>query len=241
MWGNVIMESEMKVNVKNRVTLVIVTISIIAAVLGIIGIGRESIKTREWKNIPVISRRIKLYEDHGLNESERRILSMLSDNSKLPNPSEGEENNTYEIYFNCLKKYLSNSAVDLSNTKANEISNLIIGRNKIALLEQEFNISKMSLDGRIVSQYIYEKIYQLCGLKLVINSNMDIEQITDESSNILYQKTNLSKNSLLQVDALVITLLCIVILLSIGVIITKKKNLFVKGGIIDGFDEKEYA
>ena len=235
------MESDNKKN-QNKLTMpLIITISILIAIVSIVIIARGSLKTNEWKSIPTISSNIVLVEDNGLNESEKRVLTILSDWIELPNNPLDKDNDTYTIYLNYLKEYLSSSEVELSTYKALEMEDLIKSRNEIMYLEKESDINKMSFDGREVTIYIFEQIYELCGLKLVFGTERDIEQIADLSGNVIYLKANPLQQTGFQVDALVITLTSILTLFGICIIIAKKNQLFVKGVRYDGFDEKEFA
>jgi hypothetical protein len=219
----------------------IMTITVMITIVSIVGIAKESVRFHEFNNNQKIPANVETLTDKQFNQSELSVLLLLSKWIIDPEYPVDMENNTYIIYFNNLKKYFSRSDVNLSSQKALEIKDLVNERNKIVCLEDENNITHMSFDGQRVAIYILKRIYDLSGLKLLISEEGDISQITDIAGNNIYQKKAQIGQEGYQLDTLFITLSVLFVLLIICIVITRKNQLFVKGGRYNGYDKKEFA
>jgi hypothetical protein len=178
--------------------------------------------------------------DYQFNQAEMDILLQLVEAPRVTNIS-SDGINRFTVYISNLSKYFSSSGVSLSKEKAAEIQKLIQGRNDLLSLENVNDINKMSLDGRKLIIYIYEKIYELSGLYITFDAEYSIEKIESQYGDILYLNSTSEKQPVFRVEVLVITLSFILSLVTLCFIIAKKNQIIVKGGSYDGFDEKEYA
>ena len=97
------------------------------------------------------------------------------------------------------------------------------------LLENGRGIDEMSFDGREVAIHILQKIYGLSGLRLGISPDGTIEQIISSTGKIYYEN-NIGGLEEFRIDSLIVILMVLIMLLSVCIIITKRNQLFVKGG-----------
>ncbi len=219
----------------------IMTIIVMIFIVCIMGVAKLSLKINKEKSVPTTSVKIELMNEVGLNVSEMKVLVNLAGLLKISDNIEGEDNRIQSIYYNYLSKYFSSSGVELSTNAADKIQELIKDSDTLNRIEKENDIDRMSFDGREVAIYILKQIYELSGLKLVINIEGYIEQIADQSGNIIYQTNNPQGQMGFQVNALIIILTIILTLFSICFIIAKRNQLFKKGVEYDGFNEKGIA
>lgn len=242
MYSNVSEYQKANVICKKSTMPPILTISILILIISFVMIARGLIQTSYDKvSIPTQSSDSIINDDKELNTSEREVLTMLSSVIKLPDQV-NQGNTINSIYNAALHKYLRSSDVYLTSTQARQVKDKIIDMQGIISFEGKSDFSLISLEGRKVIIYISEQIYELCGLKLVLNMEGIIEQISDLSGNIIY--TNLAASTVpesFQMNALVLTLLFIATLFGICTIIAKKNQLFIKEVAYDGFEEERFA
>jgi len=206
----------------------LLTICILFAIVCIVVIARGKLTTNEEKSIPALTNDIVLLENDELSTSERVVITSLLSGVELIDSQQDVKDNNYRMYVNYLKEYLSSSGVDLSTTNANKVVDDIKGINAIISLEKESNFMKMSLDGRGVAIHIFEKVYQLCGLKLVYNMQGTIIRISDVLGNFIYVKDIPVTRAGFQFNALVMTIVVLAALYSLCIMIAKKNQLFMK-------------
>ena len=199
-----------------------------------------SLSINDEISIPVQSNILGVYNDSELNENEKIVLDLLT-GINLGNRPLIEKNPDYKLYVEYLKAKFSTSEIDLSVSEADQIIDKIIDMNKIMNLEHEGSINNMSLDGRELSIKLSEQIYGLCGLDLIYDVQGNINLISEQSGDIIYINENYNRQKGFQINALMITLLIMIILFGICVIIAKKNQLLKKGGIYDGFNEEGFA
>jgi len=195
---------------------------------------------QEEVSIPAFSNNIVISDEKELNTPEQEILSMLSSSNMLPNYN-NQENTTNSIFYKTLQEYLSSSEVYLTSNKAHQIEDKIIDLQEIMSSEGETDFAIMSLEGKKVAIYISEQIYELCDLKLVLDMEGNIEEISESSGDIIYTKYTPVSQDGFQIKVLIIILASMTTLLSICIIIAKKNQLFMKEVVYDGFDEERFA
>lgn len=220
--------------------LFIITICVFLVIISILTVASNSIKISESENIAASSASVELFMDQELNVPETKVLLAISGWVDVPGGS-SEQDNTYQVYYDCLKKYFRNPGTDLSADGSLAIDELVSSSNEIIALENEVQFCKMSFDAREVIIHLLKQIYEISGLKLVMSESGSIDKITDLSGNIVYQKENRLLQSGFRIDAVIITLAFILSLFGICIIISRKNQIIVKGGDYDGFDEKEFA
>jgi len=242
MYSNISKCQEANTICQKRTMPPILTISILIVIVSFVMIARGFVHTNyEKASVPTLSSDTLINNDTELNTSEREILTMLSSVIKLPYQV-NQGNMINSIYNTTLLEHLRSSDVYLTSTQAQHVKDKITDLQGIISFEENSDFSKMSLDGRKVIIYISEQIYELCGLKLVLNMEGVIEQISDLSGNIIYTNVAASAGQeSFQVNALVITLLFISTLFGISIIIAKKNQLFIKEVACDEFDEERFA
>jgi hypothetical protein len=145
------------------------------------------------------------------------------------------------IFYTTLQEYLSSSEVFLTSNQAIQIENNLIDLQEIMNSEGETEFTKMSLEGKKVAIFLAEQIYELCNLKLELNMEGNIEKISDNSGNIIYENGAPISQLGIQINLLIITLTSMATLISICIIIAKKNQLFMKEVGYDGFDEERFA
>jgi hypothetical protein len=214
--------------------LLIVMTCFISIVRGVIHNSYEEV------SIPALSSNYVISDNLEINTSEQAVLTMLSSVLSLSEQTE-QMNYSNSLYYKTLQQFLSSEGVDLTTIQARNLKEKMIAMQEIINYEGQTNFTKMSLDGRSVFTYISQEIYEICGLDLVLDSEGMIEKITDQSGNILYIKAVTVSVEDFQIEALAITVSCIILLFSICYIISKKNQLFNKEVKYDGFDEERFA
>ncbi|MDF2885276.1 MAG: Oligosaccharide biosynthesis protein Alg14-like protein [Clostridiaceae bacterium] len=207
---------------RNRNVLPLITISVLFAIMCIIGIARGSLATYDEIRTSTIVTNKELLDNEKLNESEKIIINMLKNEMKLQNTEPDMINSDQSIYVKYFEKHLSSPKMHLSKEKADEIVDLIKSMNRIMNLEKENDLKQMSIDGRGIAINIYEQIYQLCGLKIIYSMEGDIVQITDCSENLLYCIDNPIVYGSFNYYAFAMVFLIWFFLISLCIIITKK-------------------
>lgn len=220
-----------------RFILLISTICVMTAISCIVVIAKASVLT-EKINIPVQTNSYGLFETDEFNTSERAVLTLLHNGIEETHIQNVQEDTIPTTYFKYLEEYLGSSGVDLSASKVTEVEAQIQNLNEIMNLEKESDFKKMSLDGRGMAIFLSQQIYELCGLTLTYSILGDIEQITETSGQVIYQKENPIRQAGLHINALVITLIVMVILLILCIMLAKKNQLFAKESINIGYDEE---
>ncbi|HWT26726.1 MAG TPA: hypothetical protein VN131_02200 [Mobilitalea sp.] len=218
----------------------LLTIGILVVIISFISITKVSLGAYHDKpEQPIVMDNSAFTYNEGLNTSEQDILTLLHSVINSPVPDEGNHN--VSLYYNSLQLYLSSSKTNISPETAIQVKDTIIKLQDIIEIENKSDITKMSFDGRKIAIYLLERIYDLCNLNIVYNSAGDIERISNQTGKIIYNNgvplTTMGYN----LDALVITLVTIVILLGCCILIAKKNQLFSKDVIYDGFDEEGFA
>lgn len=217
------------------------TVVILIFISSVLTLARLSLKYEEKNSALVCSDNLILDDTDGLNESEKQVIRKISSFIPIPDNQRKREFENQNIYINFLKKYLSSPGINLSKTRANEVKNLINDRDELMKLEKKVDISEMSFDGKKAATYILTQIYEMCGMKPVINMNGEIEKISDQSGDIIYIKRSLNRKEGFRAEGLVISFTVIFALLCICYILSSKKQIYEKGGIYDGFNKKEAA
>jgi hypothetical protein len=193
------------------------------------------------KNTEPLKSQIELFDETGINESEKLVLSTLYTEIVFSNWQHDQTLNTYYIYFINLKKYFLTDGVDLSKDQCKQVISKIKDMQTIFYLENESNLSKMSVDGRGIAIDLFEQIFDICGLKIYTNMEGEIEEIQDQIGNVMYQnKTSVIPDGF-QVYAFISILIIMISLLIISIIIVKKNQLFRRDVSLDEFDEKRFA
>lgn len=224
-----------KHNVPPLISLCILLFTVCIALLA------GSMDTKEDMNISAIADNKDQATDKKLNESEVLILKVLDfagADVKLKSPGDTEEYNTYKSQ---LKSYLESAGVNLSDSTAKDTIGKIIQLNAIMDMENEFNINKMSIDGREMAICLTQEIYGLCGLKLSYNIQGDMVKITDKAGEKTFFKNSYSEQAGFQTNVFAGTVVIILFLILLVFNIAKKNQLFVKDVKYDGFNEKGYA
>lgn len=165
----------------------------------------------------------------GLNEAELQVLQGLL--TLVSDGSIDQSSNqiiTEQIYFSCLREHYEDIRMNLTSAAADRIDQLIRDGNQLLLLENGKTISEMSLDGREVAIHILKKIYGLSGLWLEIHPDGTIEQITSTEGRIYYED-NAELREEFRIHSLIIILMVLLLLFSLCIILTKRKQLFDKG------------
>lgn len=217
------------------------TIGLFIALFSFIIITRVLIhRSNEEISIPAQSKNISISENSDLNQSEVTILSMLWKVLDLSNQKEqGEASNL--LYYRVLEEHFSNDDVNMNSSQALDMKDKIDDMREIINSERQTDISNMSLDGRKIAIYIVKQVYAICGLQLDLTMEGNIEKITNQSGNTIFQKTVPTNHEVFQMNALIITIVLALTLFSICFLIAKKNQLFNKDVIYDEFDEERFA
>jgi hypothetical protein len=220
--------------------LVLMTIIVLVAITGVVTISKKSIEIINSVEQSDNSRRFDFASNQNLNTYEMRILNLLS---RAHGEGDSTESNDQldDIYLYSLEQHFNTSKMNLTHSQANEIEALIQGKSELVRYEMDKDINQMSLEGRNLILYMDREIYQLCGLRITFDTDNTIDKITEQSGNIVYEKQQSSQPIKVHLEILIIVLALILSLIVLCMVFAKKKQLFIKGGRFNGFDEKEYA
>jgi hypothetical protein len=229
------------VRIKTGTMPSILTLGIVTFIVSFILISRWLFNTyQEEASIPAFSNNIVISDEMEFNKPEQNILSLLSSYSEISEYN-SQVNSIDSIFYETLQEYLSRSEVLLTSDQALKIESNLIDLQEILISEGETDFTNMSLEGKKVAIYIAEQIYELCNLKLELNMEGNIEKISDNSGNTIYENAAPVSQLGIQINLLIITLTSMATLLSICIIIAKKNQLFMKEVRYDGFDEERFA
>jgi hypothetical protein len=200
-----------------------------------------SMNTKDDMDIPAIAGNHDLMNEKNLNDAETLVLKVLDSAGEGIQSKKATDTKEYSTYKKELKKYLESNDVNLNNSIAQNTVNKIIQLNTIMDMENEFNINKMSLDGRELAIHLTQEIYELCGLKLSYNMQGDIITITDKAGKNTYFKNSSNQKADFQGEVFIGSVVLILLLIFLVFSIAKKNQLFVKDVKYDGIGEKGYA
>lgn len=219
-----------------RIKLLVITIFLLLFILWT-QIAAGSLNTKETANIPVMSDNMLLNQDKALNDAEKVLLSLLTSDIYVKTAGNDLEKGSYEIYMKYLQNFLNRQDVDLTTSQAYAALDKIMELKAIIKIEQESEFNKMSLDGRELAVKLSKEIYHICGLKLCCDIQGNITRITDHSGNYIYLNGNEVQAAGIHLNALLITLVILLVLLSVCFLLAKKHQLFIKDVTYDGFQE----
>lgn len=232
------MDYEVKNKKENITVLISMTLLLLLVILSLATISRVSIKA---DTVETISLR-KFYLHNGnYNDSEQYVLSMLEGIPELTNNKGSGHIKWSEAHINHISKYFEKENIELDKEKLDEISDAIKGSYEILKYEQKRDINRISIDGRNMIIHLYKNIFKSCGLNITYDIMNNIVRIGDKNGKLIYQKDNEPSYQPIHIVALLLTLTLILILAVICLYIAKKNQIFIKGGIYDGSDEKKYA
>lgn len=175
------------------------------------------------------------------NRSKNQVLDLVVNGENVAEYKQKDVDNTYFIFINNLKRYLSYHDIQLGKAEYEQLQENMEELKRIINIEKESDFTKMSLDGRAVSIGIAKNIYELCGLYLVISTEGSIKQITDNSDNIIYSEQVEVQIYNIQISALIIVLCILLFLLVFILIYVKKNKLFRKEDDYNELNKKRYA
>lgn len=181
------------------------------------------------------------FNEEGLSEPEKAVLSKLYTEIVFSDWQQDHTVNTYLIYLMNLKNYFMKEGIDLAQEQSDLVISKIENIQQIFSLEGKSDIGNMSMDGRGIAIDLFEQIYKICGLKIDANMTGEIEEIQDQTGNVIYQRQTTNISEEFQVYALISTLTIIISLLILSVIIVKKNQIFRRDVVYDGFDEERFA
>lgn len=218
----------------------IITILILLIIISIAGITRLSIRSVSPGEIHSLNHTV-IEENVNQNILKHQIINLLINNENVIKYQKNKKQGTYYVLTNCLKSYLDNTSLNLSEADFTHLKEIVEELVKVITIEHQCDFTKMSLDGRAVSIEITRTIYNQFGLKLETNIEGEIEKVTDQAGNTIYHKQNRLSIYNLQIQLLIIVLSTLLFLLLIIFIVVKKNNLFEKEDEFNEFKEKRYV
>lgn len=220
----------------------LMTIMVLLFIVSIIGTARLSLKFSGAATDKCAPSQVMITDRTGLSGTEADILEKLAGSLGITESGLERKGGTdpFGIYYQYLEEQYRNTGFLLDKNDVTQINELINDLDELIHLEQQSQIGNMSLDGREVAVYILGEIYGLSGLKLEINNEGEIGQISDPAGKVLYQYS-LGQQTEFRYDALVIIVAVILILISICFRVARRQQLFEKGGEFGGIKEKRIA
>jgi hypothetical protein len=218
------------------------TISVLILIVSVMGVAKLSLKISEAGREQGAAQAFTMEDKTGLNVLEADILLKMADAMELSRVTETGAGGTkyYAPYFEYLMQYYRNNDLKFNKEAVTRINGLINDMNELIHLEESSQISEMSLDGREVYIYILEQVYELSGLEVIINSDGDIEQVSDQTGSVIYQDKP-EQQTIFQVNSLIIIVSAIVVMISICCAIARRNQLFEKDVEYHGVKEKRVA
>lgn len=205
-----------------------------------IGVIAGRVNTKDEISIPTISANDQILKNKQLNESEKVIVSLLTSNNNKTDIKKNKDSE-FELYVKNLQEYLSKTEVSIKKEQGNIAARKIVEMNGIMDLEKEKDIKNMSLDSKEIVINLSKEIYEACGLNVTYNLKGEIIRIYDKTGKFLYLNESQINQSGFQFDALMITIVVMVLLLFICIVIAKKHQLYMKDVRYDGFNEERFA
>lgn len=153
-------------------------------------------------------------------------------------PLLGTKENEIAIYLESYIKQIDNEEkVEVQKQIENKIEAL-----RLIINMEHVNIfSQMSLDARTPAMKLLADISKLYGLEVAFDLQGNIVKISDITGTALYSNEIANANKNIRLEKLVITMLILTVFVSICIYITKKKQIFIKDGIYDGYNQEGFA
>lgn len=216
--------------------LPVMIMGVFIAITFFVVISKASVGVAENRYTSVSNNDI-LLKDPEINACEYSVLSMLYNNDTMQEGQPSVNNRLYQY----LKYYLGSCGVDLSEPKAVDAKVKISELNKIIAMEKNRDLREMTLDAKGIAINLAQLIYQTCGLELTFNLLGDIKTIAIKDGDIIYQNGEPIEQASFHLEALIVTVMGIIVLLIICIAIARKHQLFRKEEAQDSFEEKKYA
>lgn len=220
----------------------LMTMAAMLVIVSIIGVARFSLKVGGISVEKDSAQTVTINDRTGLNEGEIKILKNLAVSMRLTEARMNVKGNrdTFSLYYGYLEKHYRSTEFQMDNETAVQMNELIDDMNELILLEKQYRISDMTLDGREVAVHILGRIYELSGLELVIDNEGNIEQISDLADSVLYRNTQQEPTDF-RYDTLILIVTVVLVMISICFNIARRNRLFEKGGEFGGIKEKRIA
>jgi len=223
---------------KSLAVLISMTVLTLLAIILLAALVRMDIKAEARK---AASYKLLYAADENYDRSELVILSMLEGMPLLYNSKGGEEAYWSLEHINLLAKYFEEKDVLIDDELMQKLYSYIQGSHEILKFEEEMDLDKISLDSKRMIMLLYKDIFELFGLKISYGMSNDIEAVFTEDGHALYQRVSEEAGMPIHMEALMLTVLLIMMLTFMYILIVRKKSQIIRNGDYNGYDEKEYA
>lgn len=232
-------QREGKLHIGNGIKLFVLTLIFLLCTVSMTHIIKLVLKSKN--NAPVITNEISIPVNLNMNPIENEIFSMILANEVVIPNYDRKDNKLHNIYIQVLARQLSSNQIDLGELQLENVKGLISQLNNTISNDDRNNTNNMSFISKCVISSVAQNIYEQCGLTLDYNLDGEIQQVKDTNGNIMYEISKNKVNSGVQWNLLFAVILICFILISICIIISKRNQLFKKGGFYHGFKENEFA
>lgn len=216
-----------------RYVVAIITICVITSVICLAAVTRSSVQNYNTKSIQAVT---KIN-----NISQEEKASVLLQDLELAIKKVATDEYIQPDYLTYIQEYISTSHVDIKDQNVDEFMKRVDELQYILMIENEIHLRDMTIDGREIVKNLLEQIYKLWGMDIQYNLNGEITLVIDREGNTIYRNVEPSIQGEFHLELLLIIVTLIITLLSLAIIISQKRRIFVKEGMFDGFDEQNYA
>lgn len=216
-----------------RYVVAIITICVITSVICLAAVTRSSVQNYNTKSIQAVT---KIN-----NISQEEKASVLLQDLELAIKKVATDEYIQPDYLTYIQEYISTSHVDIKDQYVDEFMKRVDELQYILMIENEIHLRDMTIDGREIVKNLLEQIYKLWGMDIQYNLNGEITLVIDREGNTIYRNVEPSIQGEFHLELLLIIVTLIITLLSLAIIISQKRRIFVKEGMFDGFDEQNYA
>lgn len=221
---------DMNTKLKLMIPLCIIFVTLASAILA----GSMSAnKLSNIENTEVLAS--KASENEVLTKAKSRILNLIDTNL-----SESSKHNR-----EALRSGIQNHMEKSDKGKGQKFRILLEHRledlQEIIDIEQQEGFREMSLDARIPATNILSDICAQYGIRVAYDLNGDIVMLKGMSGENIYKNEMVMDGQNIRLEFLIGALAAILGLIIICIYVAKKKQLFIKDGMYDGYNKEGFA
>ncbi|MFV0343659.1 MAG: hypothetical protein ACK5JH_12365 [Anaerocolumna sp.] len=220
----------MNSKLKLGIPLCIICITIASAILaGSIGEN----KSISGKTLEVFAKAVT--KEEAITQTKPMILSIIESNISNISQKDGES-----IRLG-VQTHMSRYDKEQNQEFKVLLDNKLIDLEEIMTMEQSKSFQDMSLEARIPATKMLSDICKEYGIDITYDLNGNIVTLSGLSGESIYKNDIVKEYQGMRVDVLIGTLAATISLIVICIYITKKKQLFLKDGMYDGYNKEGFA
>lgn len=216
-----------------RYVVAIITLCVITSIICLAAVTKSDVENYNTISIQAMTNTNNIYKGEKalvlLQDLELATKKIVTDGYVQPD------------YLTCLQEYISTSNVDMEDQNVDQLMKKIDKLQYILMMENEIHMKDMTIDGREVVKNLVGQIYKLWGMDIQYNLTGEITLVIDREGNAIYRSVTPNMQGEFHMELLLIIVTLIITLLSLVIVISQKRRIFVKEGTFDRFDEQNYA